>query len=145
MSKFIYRFESIKKIKDSLEKKAAKELAEIDVFIERQRQEYNRVVERSNNTKRDISHEKLSSFELKFIKGYEEDLKQQLLLIKLKINQLELKKDEKMVELVQKSKENKMFGTLKENHLEIFQLNENKIEMDSINEMATQKYIRGNR
>ena len=145
MSKFNYRFESIKKIKDSLEKKAAKELAEIDVFIERQRQEYNRVVERSNNTKRDISHEKLSSFELKFIKGYEEDLKQQLLLIKLKINQLELKKDEKMVELVQKSKENKMFGTLKENHLEIFQLNENKIEMDSINEMATQKYIRGNR
>ena len=145
MSKFNYRFESIKKIKDSLEKKAAKELAEIDVFIERQRQEYNRVVERSNNTKRDISHEKLSSFELKFIKGYEEDLKQQLLLIKLKINQLELKKDEKMIELVQKSKENKMFGTLKENHLEIFQLNENKIEMDSINEMATQKYIRGNR
>ena len=145
MSKFIYRFESIKKIKDSLEKKAAKELAEIDAFIERQRQEYNQVVERGNNTKRDISHEKLSSFELKFIKGYEEDLKQQLLLIKLKINQLELKKDEKMIELVQKSKENKMFGTLKENHLEIFQLNENKIEMDSINEMATQKYIRGNR
>ncbi|NCS87985.1 MAG: hypothetical protein AUK34_08545 [Ignavibacteria bacterium CG2_30_36_16] len=145
MSKFNYRFESIKKIKDSLEKKAAKELAEIDAFIERQRQEYNQVVERGNNTKRDISHEKLSSFELKFIKGYEEDLKQQLLLIKLKINQLELKKDEKMIELVQKSKENKMFGTLKENHLEIFQLNENKIEMDSINEMATQKYIRGNR
>jgi len=145
MSKFNYRFESIKKIKDSLEKKAAKELAEIDAFIERQRQEYNQVVERGNNTKRDISHEKLSSFELKFIKGYEEDLKQQLLLIKLKINQLELKKDEKMTELVQKSKENKMFGTLKENHLEIFQLNENKIEMDSINEMATQKYIRGNR
>ena len=145
MSKFNYRFESIIKIKDSLEKKAAKELAEIDAFIERQRQEYNQVVERGNNTKRDISHEKLSSFELKFIKGYEEDLKQQLLLIKLKINQLELKKDEKMIELVQKSKENKMFGTLKENHLEIFQLNENKIEMDSINEMATQKYIRGNR
>lgn len=145
MSKFNYRFESIKKVKESLEKKAQKEIAEIEVFIERQRQEYNKVVEEGKKTKRDISHEKLSASELKFIKAYEEDIKMQLLLIKEKIEQLKLQKDEKMIELIQKTKENKIFGTLRENHLELFRLGEKKFEMDSINEIATQKFIRGNR
>ncbi len=145
MSKFSYKFESIKKVKESLEKKAQKEVAEIDLLIEKQRQEYNNIVEEGKNSQSDFSYKKMHASELQFIKAYEADIKEQLLLIKQKIEQLEKNKDEKMNELIQKTKEHKMFEILKESHHERFIVEENKVDMDSLNEMATQKYIRGSK
>ncbi|MBZ0199161.1 MAG: hypothetical protein K8H86_04785 [Ignavibacteriaceae bacterium] len=145
MSKFTYKFESIIKVKESLEKKAQKDVAEIDLLIEKQKEEYEKIVEEGKNSQHDFSYKKVHASELQFIKAYEADIKEQLCLIMQKIEQLEIKKDEKMIELIERTKEHKIFEILKDNHREQFRVDENKVDMDSINEMATQKYIRGSK
>ena len=143
MTKFLYKFDTIKKSKDLLEKKVQKELAEIDLEIERCSEEFTKIEKKKEQSSRSIQTCKKIS-ELKQLDNYRNELLKQLDIIHSKINLLTLQRENKLSELVQKSQESKMFRRLEEVHLEEFMQEENHKEESLINEVATQKFIREN-
>ena len=142
MPKFQYKFESIKKIKEALEKKAQKEIALIDLEIKKKEDEYKLLTEEELKSKKDFFKGEISSTELKFKKNYELYLRNQRMVLMNQIKVLNDKRKLKMDELMQRSKEHKIFDTLEENYIEVFKKEQNKIELEQINEIATQKFVR---
>ncbi len=142
MAKFHYKFESIKKVKEALEKKAQKEVAVIDLEIKKLEEEYKRLTELELRSKKEFFKVQVSVGELKFMKGYEQFLQKQRDAVTRKINKLNEKRKIKLKELVQRSQEHKIFDILEEHHLNEFNIGQNKLELDQINEIATQKFAR---
>ncbi len=140
MSKFNFKYDSIKKVKNLLEKKVQKEIAFIDLEIDRNIYEREKLIlEAAENIKNRISN-KVS--ELKAVENYKRSLEKKIEIIQKQIAELEKQKEDKMKELIEKSKENKIFQTLEEAHLENFKHEENLKDEGKINEIATQKFIR---
>jgi flagellar export protein FliJ len=140
MAKFKFKYDSVKKVKNLLEKKVQKEIAFIDLEIERNILEREKLIlEIQNNLKNRINN-KIS--ELKAVENYNISLEKRIENIQKQTVILKKRKDEKMKELIEKSKENKIFQTLEDNHLEIFKYEENLKDESKINEIATQKFIR---
>ncbi len=142
MAKFVYKFESIKKVKEALEKKAQKEVSEIELEIEKQRKEYNQIADKEIRSRRSALKKEISVAEIKFKKNYEMYLNKQKMKVMNNILALEDKKKAKLNELVQKSKEHKIFNSLEETYHENFDKEQNRAELKFIDELATQKYIR---
>ncbi len=142
MAKFRYKFESIKKVKEALEKKAQKEIALIDLEISKLEDEYKKVMAEELKSRNEFVTAGISVGEIKFKKGYELCLQKKRSDITAQISALNEKRKLKLNELVQKSKEHKIFNMLEDNYLEVFNTEQNKIEMDQINEIATQKFVR---
>ena len=142
MAKFVYKFESIKRIKETLEKKAQKEVALIEIDIEKKKNEYNKVADEENRSLKNFSQKAVTVGELKFKKGYELCLKKKRDEITKDIDKLNIKRDKKMNELIQKTKEHKIFNKLEEKHSEKFLFEQNKQELGFIDELATQKFVR---
>lgn len=143
MSQFLYKFDSIKKTKDILEKKVQKELADIDIQIENLSDEFVKLEKKKENSVKNLQQYKRVS-DLKQLDNYRNNLKQQMEVVKKKIDLLTLKRENKLDELIIKSQESKMFRKLEEVHLEEYNHEENIKEEKIINEVATQKFIRGN-
>lgn len=142
MAKFIYKFESIKKIKESLEKKAQKEVAVIDLDIEKKKNEYEKIITEERESRNSFKKKAVSAGELQFIKGYQLCLKKKRVEVCNEIENLNKKRDVKMNELIQKSKEHKIFNKLEEKYSEEFALEQNHLELAFIDELATQKFVR---
>ena len=142
MAKFVYKFESIKKVKEALEKKAQKEVALIEMEIDKQRSEYNRIADKESSSRRNGIKKEVSVAEIKFKKNYEQYLSRQKAAVMEKIIQLEKNKKTKLEELVQKSKEHKIFDSLEENYHDNFNKEQSQQELKFIDELATQKFIR---
>ena len=142
MAKFVYKFESIKRIKESLEKKAQKEVAVIDVDIEKKKDECEKIINKERESRINFTKKSVSAGELQFIKNYELFLKAKRAEIQKDIEKLNTKREIKMKELVQKSKEHKIFNKLEEKHYDTFHKEQEHLEMGFIDELATQKYVR---
>ena len=142
MAKFIYKFESIKKVKEVLEKKAQKEVSEIELEIDKQQKEYNQIDDKEIRSRRSAMKKDVSVAEIKFKKNYEMYLSKQKMTVMNKILVLEDKKKVKLDELIQKSKEHKIFNSLEESYHENFEREQNRADLKSIDELATQKFIR---
>jgi len=142
MAKFIYKFEPIQKVKGALEKKAQKEVSIIDLEIDIKKNEYKKIINEENESRNKFKKKAVSVGELKFIKGYELCLKKKRADILKDINELNTKREIKMKELVQKTKEHKIFNKLEEKYSEVFQQVQNKLELGFIDELATQKFVR---
>ncbi len=140
MPKFKFKYDSIKKVKGLLEKKVQKEIALIDLEIERNIFEREKLVLEIENNLKNRKNNRVS--ELKAVENYKTSLEKRVENIQKQIFQLNKHKDEKVNELIEKSKENKIFQTLEDNHFEIFKYEENLKDESKINEIATQKYIR---
>ncbi len=145
MAKFIYKFESIQKVKKTQEKQAQKEVSIIDLEIENKKNEYEKILYKENESHNNFKKKAVSVDELKFIKGYELSLKRRRAEILKDINNLNTKRAIKMTELVQKSKEHKIFDKLEEKYNEDFQKVQNNLEMGLTDELATQKFVRRNK
>jgi flagellar export protein FliJ len=138
--KFQYKFASIKRIKEIFEKRVQKEVATIQLEIDRANAEYNDVLQvRMEENKKHLKI--ISASDLKFHKNYVASLNRELERIRMKIDQLLVKKELKLEELAQKSKEQKIFSTLEEIHYEEYVKEQNKEEMHSLDEIATSRYI----
>jgi|GEM_PF-1010687 len=138
--KFQYKFAAIKRIKEIFEKRVQKEVAAIQLEIDRAREEYEEVLKvRMEAYKKEIKL--ISSSDLKFHKNYIVSLNRELERIRMKIDQLLFDKEKKLEELIQKSKEQKIFSTLEEIHHEEFIKELNKEEMHNLDEIATSRYI----
>ena len=142
MAKFIYKFESIKKVKEALEKKAQKEVSEIELEIEKQQREYSRIDDIEIRSRNSSMKKDVLVAEIKFKKNYELYLNKQKSAVMKKIQVLEEKKKAKLNELIQKSKEHKIFNSLEESYHENFNNEQNRAELKFINELAIQKFIR---
>ena len=140
MPKFKFKYDSIKKVKDLLEKKVQKEIAQIELEIERNIAEKEKLVVEIENNHKNRKNNKVS--ELKAVENYKIMLEKKVEDIQKQIKVLNKLKEEKVNELIEKSKENKIFQTLEENHFENFKYEENLKDEGKINEIATQKYIR---
>ncbi|MGA7723541.1 MAG: flagellar FliJ family protein [Ignavibacteriaceae bacterium] len=142
MSKFVYKFQSIQKVKESLQKKVQKEMALLDLEIEKLENEFNTVSNEEVESKKKILNKDVLVGEIKFRKNYELCLDRKKITILEKINKLNKKKEIKRLELIQKSKEHKIFDSLEEIYHENFKKEENRTELKFIDELATQKFIR---
>jgi flagellar export protein FliJ len=141
MQKYKFQFESVKRVKEILEKKAQKEVAEIEREIENLKAEYARLEEEKKN----FFNSGQSSFkasELQFRNDYRDLMDKKLEALQQHIEEMYIKRDEKMEDLIQKSKEHKIFDTLDDNQKERHILEQNKIESGDIDEIAIGKFIR---
>lgn len=141
MQKYKFQFESIKRIKEVLEKKAQKEVAEIEFEIDRLQREYKKLEDEKNKF---LINDKNSykASELQFRHDYCDLMDKKLLIAMQHIEEMFLIRDSKLQDLIQKSKEHKIFNTLDDNQKERFLLDQNKLESLDIDEIAISKFIR---
>ncbi len=142
MSKFVYKFEAIRQVKESLEKKAQKEVAVIELEIDKLNKEYNKILEEENSSRRSFFSKNTLAGEIKFKKNYELYLAKMRNDLTEKISKLNYQKEIKISELIQKSKEHKIFDSLEETLHENYNHEEKHKEKLFVDELATQKFIR---
>ena len=143
--KFQYKFESIKKIKETLEKKAQKELAEVEMHLERCKIEIEKLDNIIKALRIDVSGQKsVRVSEMHHLGRYEEYLKSEKKVLENNMDELVILREAKLEELKTKQKEFKMFETMEEKHLADFLLTSNHAEQITIDEIANQKFARGN-
>ncbi len=144
MAKFNYKFETIKKVKQIVEKKAQKELSIIELEIEKRKKQINALITEKNETLTIYkSKRSLKVSEIQFVNNFEKVIEEQIAAIEQDIKNLEIVRKKKTEELTQKSKETKMFEKLEEKHLHEYTLEENKLEQKEIDDIATKKFTRG--
>ncbi|NWF90387.1 MAG: flagellar export protein FliJ [Ignavibacteriaceae bacterium] len=142
MAKFNFRFNSVKKVKEALEKKAQKELAQIDLFISQHEQLKQKLIEEVNSIRMSVYDKKISASELRFLSQYKNSLHHKIDENDKEINKLKVKKSEKVEEVIQKTIEKKMMTKLEEKHIEEFNITENRNELKNFDELAVQKFAR---
>lgn len=143
MAKFKYQFESILRIKETLEKKIQKEISLIDLEIDNLNKVLQDMLEERNVTKKNVgARRNIKASELQFYNEVEILMDAQMKKISGEINRLEEKKKVKVEELIAKSKEHKIFETLEGKHLEDFVFDQNQIEQKEIDEIAMKKFAR---
>ncbi|MGE5352066.1 MAG: flagellar export protein FliJ [Acidobacteriota bacterium] len=143
MAKFRYKFESIKKIKETFEKKIQKEISLIDLEIEKQNELLKSLAEEKNKSRNSLSGRSfVKASELQFLSEVQNLLGLREKKIISEIANLEKVKETRMLELEQKTKEHKIFETLEEKHYEDFLLVQNQLEQKEIDEIASKKFAR---
>lgn len=141
MSKFVYKFETVKKVKERLEKKVQRELAMIEAQIENCKNDLNTLLE-EELMNRSTGKRRTKISELNFNKGYELYMEKRKNIVLQKINELNKQKENKINELIQKSKEHKIFDSLEEKHREVYHQEQNKDELGKLDEIAIQRFLR---
>jgi flagellar export protein FliJ len=121
------------------EKKAQRELSVISREIELCEEELIKLLLEEKDCSKNLSQCKKVS-ELKKLEDYRSSIKKMIELNHNRIKLLEMQKDNKLQELITKSKENKIFETLEEIHFDEFTNEENLNEEKIINEIAVQRY-----
>ncbi|MBK7632381.1 MAG: flagellar FliJ family protein [Ignavibacteriales bacterium] len=140
MSKFRFKFESVKRVKEAFEKKAQKELAQLDLIIAKHQDLKQKLVDEINDLRNSAYKKKMNISELQFIGGYDTVLKQQLEMQSEVINQLEKKREKKIEEVVIKTKEKKILNQLEESYRETFYKDINMAELKNFDEIAVQNF-----
>ncbi|GBD88077.1 flagellar FliJ protein [bacterium BMS3Abin03] len=141
MAAFKFKFESLQNVKKSLEKKAQRELAAIDAKIKNlETAKIDLLVELKNHRLSTDSNTIMS--EIQFIKGYARLIQAKISSIDNATTELNTEKDKKIDELLQKSKEHKIFDKIEEKHFERFTKTQNKIELKNTDEIAILKFAR---
>lgn len=141
MSKFTYKFDAIRKVKESLEKKVQKEVAEIDLLIDRYKLELQKLTDEEKEQSEKFS-KNIKIVELKERRAYLVSLKKKMENVQMQINALYLQREKKINELIQKSKEHKIFDSLEDVYRDQFNEEEKRLEMVQVNETATQRFVR---
>lgn len=141
MSKFTYKFDTIRKVKESLEKKVQKEVAEIDLLIDKHKRELQKLTDEEKEQSEKFS-KNIKIIELKERRAYLVSLKKKMENVQMQINALYLQREKKITELIQKSKEHKIFDSLEDVYRDQFNEEEKRLEMVQVNETATQRFVR---
>ncbi len=142
MKKFDYKYKTIQNIKEIQESKIQKEISDIDIIITQLKAELTELEIKKKKFLGDNNKAKCKASEMKFRFEYisfMEDKKKKVL---AKINEMHVKKKNKHNELVQKSKEKKIFNKMEEKCYEEFLYESNKEENLTLDEIAIQRYSR---
>ena len=142
MAAFVYKFKTVKKVKEQLKKKIEKELAEVELEISDAGNKMNDLHKELIYIKESLSSSNMKISEIQFRNSSETIIKNKLDDVKKEIEKLQKKKLVVISELEKKSKEHKMFDILEDNMRAQFTTDQNKIENEQINELAVQKFAR---
>jgi len=141
LSKFKYKYEGIKNVKEAFEKKAQKELSVIDLMIKRKEEEIEQLLEEKKEHKSKMtSTKKIKVSDLKFSENFQKVIEAKIKEKESEIVELKNKRLLKLRDLEQKSKEAKVFNKLKEKHFHDYRVTENRNEMKEIDDVATRKH-----
>jgi flagellar export protein FliJ len=140
MSKFRFKFESVKKVKEAFEKKAQKELAQIDLIITKHQELRQKLEDEINELRNSAYKKRMNIAELQFIGGYDNVLRKQIEMQTEVISQLKKKRDKKIEEVVIKTKERKIMNQLEDTYKENFYKDINVSEMKIFDEIAVQNF-----
>lgn len=142
MAAFVYKFENVKKAKDELKKKVQKDLALVENEIFLCKQDLESSLEELIELRNSLNAKDLKVSEIQFNKGCEKLMEKKIESQKDMLNGLEVKKTKVLDELLQKTKEHKIFNTLEDNLREKFIKEQNRLEMKDLDEIAVQKFVR---
>lgn len=146
MAKFNYKFASVHRIKEAIEKKTKKELSIIDLEIERANKKIIEFeVEKKKRKEEVLAKKTLKVSELNFYDNFEKTINEKIESVKKEISVLQQQRIEKQHELVEKSKETKMFEKLEIKHYDEFRKEQNKLEQIELDDIATKKFARSNK
>lgn len=144
MAKFNYKFESIKKVKEALEKKVQKEINEIDLELDKLNSQLLELLNEKVRIQIKVGETgNIKASEIQYYLNFQDYLEAQGKKIKGEIVALEERKSQKILELQQKSKEVKIFETLKEKHFEDYTFEQNQFDQKENDEIATKKFTNG--
>jgi flagellar FliJ protein len=143
LTKFKYRFATIKGVKQKFEKKAQRELAVIDLEINKKQQrimQLKEIIKQNKENKIAEKHKKTD--ELHFYEKYECYLNEQLKICQDFIIKKAKQRENKLKELVKKSQETKTFEKLEEKHLADFLKDQDKLDQKEMDEFAVNEFSR---
>lgn len=141
MSKFKFKLEPIKKVKENLESKVKREIALLNSRISEKNSEREKLIQELDSI-RNYNLQRISSFEMQFIQNYKITLMSKIKDIEKEMIELEVQKENKIKQLQIYAKERKIieqFEDLKKNE---FEKEVNKIEMKAFDELAIQNFMR---
>ena len=138
MSKFKFKFSAVSNIKDKLKTKAQKELAEINLKIEIKKNKIEETRREFINNKKALSKGSYKVSKLHYYERHGVFLAGKLKQLKAELDSLMLTRQNKLNELVVKTKEQKMFDLLEKKHYEYFLQDELKKENIMLDELAIQ-------
>lgn len=145
MAKFKYKFETIKGIKQNLEKKTKKELAVIDLEISKKTieiQELSNLLKEQKRKK--IDRQTKTVREYHFDEKYESFIVEKIGIIQKYLTGKKNERKKKLEELVKNSKETKIFEKLEEKHLTDFIKSQEKSEQKEMDEFAVNGFLKEN-
>ncbi len=142
MKKFNYKFESILKVKESFKKQAMKEVAEVGKQIEEKIVKKEQLISDLTECKQSSTKKTMKISELQFIESHVYFLTKKIQFIDSELARLKLVLKMKQDKLIEKSKESKIFHKLKESKLLKYKREENKEELQMLDELAIQKSSR---
>lgn len=143
MAKFVFKFNALKRYKENLEKITQKELAEIDLEIQNIKEEIKRINQEKINA-RDflLKKSKISGFDLNYYQDFCNFSDTTLKKLNEELSKAEKKREQKIQELQQRTKEKKIVYRIEELHKENFEIEQNKLEQLFIDELATVRFTR---
>lgn len=140
MGKFKFRFDSIIRIKEILEKRIQEEIAVIDREIVDLKNQLKIIFDERMRIQKNMLERPLKAVEFQSAKMYDSILEKQIQAVQKKIKLVVKKRQEKQNELVEKRKEQKVFETLKENQLQEFNIEDRRLELKETNEIGIRNY-----
>lgn len=141
MGKFKYRFESVRRVKEIVERQIQKQLHIIELSIQEKHKEIERTQQEKMESKASLDvTKKIKASELHFRANLDSFYDEKIEMLVKELHELEDQKIKKMHELEEKNKELKIFERLKEKHFEEFVLTEKKEEQNALDEIATMNY-----
>ncbi len=143
MAAFVYKFQTVKKVKEQLKKKKEKELAEAELEIQEAEKKIEQLANEMDHLLKSFQATNMKVSTIQFKKSSEHILKNKIEHANKELKKLQAKKQVIIAELEQKNKEHKIFGILEDNMRDKFNFEQNKIENGKIDEVAVQKFARG--
>lgn len=142
MSKFIYKFEPVIRVKEVFEKKISKEIALIEKEIEQTIIKKNNIIGNMKELHLKINSGHIKVAEYKSSYAHLRNMEKEVNNLEKKIIELKQRKEVKLEELLQRKKEKKVFEKLKEIKLEEYSIDNNREDMVQLNEVAINNFIR---
>lgn len=144
MAKFLYKFKTVKKIKEILEKQAQKELAETQAKIDLVLYEIEQVKDLKAKSKADREKSgKVKVLELQFMENFSSSLDERIKTLFQEVENLNKVKEQKIQKLIERAKESKIFQKLEEKYKEEFIIELNRLEQKEMDEIALRKFSKG--
>ncbi|MDA3860394.1 MAG: flagellar FliJ family protein [Melioribacteraceae bacterium] len=142
MKKFNYKFESILNVKENFKKQAMKEVAEIGRQIEEKLEKKEQLILELKECKQSSQKILMKVSELQFIESHIYFINKKIQFVESELLKLKLVLKMKQKILVEKTKESKIFHKLKESKFMKHKSEENKEELEMLDELAIQKSSR---
>ncbi|HPI36419.1 MAG TPA: flagellar export protein FliJ [Ignavibacteriaceae bacterium] len=140
MAKFKFKFDSVNKVKQNLEKKVKRELAIVNMEINNISLEIEQLYKEKEKVRQGaFNNSRIRANELQAQLNYENFVDELIKSKKEKKAEKEIEKGKIIEELAMKKKEVKIFDSLKDKHYQNYLVEENKAELSLLDDIASKR------